>query len=90
MINRKLAMTDPQKLFGHPSKVVRCSELTRDEKIKILHLWAYDALELLVAEEENMQGPDSNPLLDEILKALHKLGAKIHLENPTSTKQGDV
>lgn len=89
MIDINLAKIDPEQVFKDPEAVVHCHELTRDQKVEILHRWAYDALELLVAEEENMQAVNPTDRLDEIFKALHKLGAKIQLDNPTATKHGN-
>ena len=56
-------------------------------KKKVLRRWEYDALELEVAEEENMGG-DSFSILSEVLDALHKLDAEVDTEHTPPTKQG--
>jgi hypothetical protein len=50
------------------------SELSRDEKIKILQSWELDARRLLESAEENMTGGEKDRL-PEVLKALRELGA---------------
>ena len=81
------AMLDPDSVFKCPEDVFLAQALTREEKIKILRRWEYDARELEVAEEENMGGgpPD---ILDEILRTLHRLQADIDTEHTPPTKQG--
>lgn len=83
------AIIDPAAAFNHPKDVVGASSLSRDEKIRILRRWEYDARELNVAEEENMPG-DSSPLLDDVLEALRELGYEPHLDEAPPTKQGGV
>lgn len=83
------ALIDPAATFNHPRDVVGESALSRDEKIRILRRWEYDARELNVAEEENMPG-DSTALLDDVLDALHELGYKPKIDEAPPTKQGGV
>lgn len=89
MIDYKQAVLDPTSVFKHPEDVLQVSdkELSKKQKIKILRSWEYDAREIEVAEEENMQGR-SQDLLAAILKALLKLGVKNSIENPAPTKHG--
>lgn len=83
----KKAMLDPVSVFKCPEDVLLEQSLTREEKIKVLRRWEYDARELEVAEEENMGGgpPD---ILDEVLRTLHRLQANIDTEHAPPTKQG--
>ena len=86
-MNIEQAMLDPTSVFARPDDVCDEQSLTRNQKIKILRRWEYDARELEVAEEENMGGgpPD---VLDEVLKALHRLDATVDIEHSPPTKQG--
>ncbi len=52
MIDLKQAMLDPTSVFKDPTEVVSDENLSRDQKIEILHRWQYDAHQLEVAEEE--------------------------------------
>ncbi len=80
-------MLDPTSIFACPSDVCDEQSLTRDQKIKILRRWEYDARELQVAEEENMGGGPED-VLDEVLLALHRLDAVVDIEHSPPTKQG--
>ena len=86
-MNIEQAMLDPTSVFACPDNVCDEQSLTRDQKIKILRRWEYDARELEVAEEENMGGgpPD---VLDKVLIALHRLDADVDTEHSPPTKQG--
>lgn len=63
-------------------------DLTREQKVAILHEWELDVRERMVAEEENMVA--SAPLvltLDKVLDALRDLGAESRFHDVT-TKHG--
>lgn len=81
------ALLDPAGVFARPEDVSADPSLSREEKIRILRRWEYDARELEVAEEENMAGgpPDQ---LGPVLEALHRLEAAIDLDRSPPTKQG--
>jgi hypothetical protein len=81
------ALLNPMSIFNDPMDVVRNEDITRDQKIKILRRWEYDARELQVAEEENMTGPDVSKL-DLVLNALNILDAKIDRDHSAPNKQG--
>jgi len=81
------ALLDPTQVFNHPADVLREQTLTREEKIKILRRWEYDARDLEVADEENMCGGPVSSLGD-VLQALHRLGSWIDSEHAPPTKQG--
>ena len=65
-------------------------ELTREQKIEVLRRWKFDALQLQVADEENMPSERSSAILDRVLQALHALNASPNLEDSPSTKHGGV
>ena len=50
------ALLNPAREFAHPKDVLADMSLTLEQKVKVLRRWEYDALELEVAEEENMGG----------------------------------
>lgn len=81
------ALLNPAKEFAHPKDVLAETSFTLEQKVKVLRRWEYDALELEVAEEENMGG-DSPSILSEVLDALHRLDAEIDTEHTPPTKQG--
>ncbi|MGI9534078.1 MAG: hypothetical protein ACR2NW_03935 [Thermodesulfobacteriota bacterium] len=74
MVEIKRALLDPSSVFKSPGEVIKEKDLTREQKIEILRRWEYDAIELLVAEEENMQGQNGS-ILDDVLKALNEIKA---------------
>jgi len=69
------AMKDPAACFGQPSEILDQRNLTREQKLRILHQWEYDVLQREVATEENMPPSEpSHPRLMEIRQALEALG----------------
>lgn len=63
----------PDCKFTNPMEVLAVDALTKEEKIRILRQWEYDARENEVAQDEGMQTPiDSH--IDEIHSALRLLG----------------
>lgn len=73
-------MHDPSSVYDSPMDILEDNELTREQKIKILRQWEYDAKELEVADQENMLAANelSSPgiLQKQVLIALHALGEK--------------
>lgn len=86
-MNIDKVVLDPSSVFTCPEDVFADKSLNKDQKIKILRVWEYDARELEVAEEENMGGGPPN-MLDEVLKVLNRLDAEIDSEHSPPTKQG--
>jgi hypothetical protein len=86
MIDIKKAMLDPTMVFEYPKDVVASDELTRDQKIEILHRWDYDAHQLEVAEEEAGMGVRRPEMLDRVIQALHTLGVERDTEHTPPTK----
>ena len=83
-IDLRKAMLNPALVFLGPEDVLQRSELTRVEKIEILRRWKFDALQLQVAEEENMGSEQPSDILDRVLQALHALNAGPNLEDSTA------
>lgn len=81
------ALLDPTSVFSQPADVLNDKALDREQKIRILKRWEYDARELQVAEEENMAG-DAPSMLGEVHEALAALGAQMHPDDSPPTKQG--
>ena len=81
------AMLNPRSEFNCPEDVLNQQTITREQKIKILRRWEYDARELEVAEEENMGGGPPS-MLGDILAALRQLDSEIDTEHSPPTKQG--
>ncbi len=84
------AMLDPTAVFCGPEDVLQRDELTREQKIEILRRWEYDALELQVADEENMGSEQSSDILDRVLQALRALNAGPDSEHSPPTKHGGI
>lgn len=83
------ALLDPTSVFKTPEEVAARTDLTLDQRADILRRWGYDALDLEVAEEENMGGGEPD-MLDRIVKALASLGFEPNLHNSPPTKQGSI
>jgi hypothetical protein len=88
-IDVKQALLDPTSEFAEPEDVLAAGALDRDTKIEILRRWGYDALELQVAEEENMTGGEP-AILDRIVRALLSMGVEPDLRHRSPTKQGGI
>jgi hypothetical protein len=87
MVDVEKALLDPGSVFKTPDEVLADNDLSREQKIEILHRWEYDVRELQVAEEEGMEGPQPVSL-DAVLRALRSLGASADTERSAPTKQG--
>jgi len=73
-------MRDPAQAYDMPADVCRDDALDRDQKIKVLHRWEYDARQLLVAEGEGMNLGDAEKLLHEVIEALQSMDAESGVE----------
>ena len=89
MKDYKKALLDPTLVFKMPQEILDRKDLSREQKIKVLTVWEYDAREIEVAEEENMMTDKPNMLID-VLDALNKLNARRHHKKTASTKHGDI
>ena len=83
-IDLRKAMLNPALVFLGPEDVLQHDELTREQKIEVLRRWKFDALQLQVAEEENMGSEQPSDILDRVLQALHALNASRNLEDSTA------
>ena len=86
MIDVTKAMLDPTMVFKEPKDVVASNELTRKQKIEILHRWEYDARALEVAEEEAGMAVLQPDMFDRVVQALHMLNADRDTEHSPPTK----
>jgi len=73
--------------FATPEEVLNHDNLSREQKIKILRRWYYDASSVAVAEEEGMIGGD-DLMVQRIVQALHQLTGEVVGEHSAPTKQG--
>ena len=89
-IDLRKAMLDPTLVFRSPEDVLQPDELTSEQRIEILRRWKFDALELQVAEEENMGSEPPSDILDRVLQALRALNVGPDLEHSPPTKHGGV
>jgi hypothetical protein len=83
------AKLNPSSVFDTPEEVTASSDFTLEQKVEILRNWAYDANELLVAEEENM-GDGEPAMLGRILKELNRLGGGHDSSHSPAHKQGGI
>ncbi len=66
-VDRKKAFTVPQSVFDYPEEVVRCRELSHDDKVTVLRNWKQELVQLQKAGEENMldeRGPSDRGTSD--------------------------
>ncbi|MGE4063003.1 MAG: hypothetical protein AB7E79_06505 [Rhodospirillaceae bacterium] len=61
-LNVTEAKVNPSKFFKHPQEVLTHPELSRQQKLEILHQWEIDARLMAVAEEENMTSGENGHL----------------------------
>lgn len=83
------ALLNPPSVFKTPEDVAAADDLDPEQKADILRRWGYDALDLSIAEEENMGGGETD-LLDRIVRALASLGFEPNLRNSPPTKHGGI
>jgi len=87
-MSRDKSLMNPADVYSEPDQVLQDASLTQEQKMKILKQWEYDARELEVAEEENMEGSAPSMLRD-VLKAILELETSDSLEEQApTTKQG--
>lgn len=84
-INLDRALFDPASVFKGPDAVVEYESLGLEHKIEILRRWAYDAIEMAVAEEEGMGGGEA-VAVDTILAALERVAGGRHSMCTAPTK----
>ncbi len=84
-LDEKIA--DPSGAYRSPEAVLADSNLSRDDKRRVLESWERDARELQVAEEENMGGGEP-AMLGRVLEALASVADPNEEERPATTKHG--
>ena len=89
-IDLRKALLNPALVFLGPEDVLKRDELTREQKIEVLSRWKFDALQLQVADEENMGSEQPSDILDRVLQALYTLNAGPNLDDSASPKHGGV
>jgi hypothetical protein len=90
LIDLRKALLNPALAFLGPEEVLERDELTREQKIEVLRRWKFDALQLQVADEENMRSEQPSDILDRVLQALYALNASPNVEDSPSTKHGGI
>ena len=85
--DKKKALTNPSSVFKHPTDVVACKDLDRQEKAAILKQWELDARLMQVATEEGMTDGERS-LFDDVKKAQKKLDLPDLKEDGAPTKSG--
>lgn len=78
------AMLDPAAVFASPEQVLERTDLSKDQKVKILRSWLEDATELSVADEEGMGGGEPS-LIERVSKTL----ADLEAESTGAERSGD-
>ncbi len=78
-------LLDPGSSFRRPDDVISDPRLQRQQKVEILCRWAYDAVELAVAEEEGMNGGEASNLHG-VLNALLSITGGFDAEHTGPTK----
>jgi hypothetical protein len=77
------AVLDVSKAFDSPEDICQHTDLTREQKLKLLQQWEYDLQLLLVAAEENMPSQDKTSEAGntaELIRRIHKLVAQMGAE----------
>ena len=83
-------LLDPAASFRSPADVLASEAFDRQDKIEILRRWEYDAVEMSVASDEGMTGPNGAELLQQIVSALRELSGDIDTDHTPPTKQGGL
>jgi len=73
MTDFEKALLNPVSVYKEPKDVLADDTLTREQKIKVLRQWEYDAKELQTADDENMPVSEQATMLHRALEALREL-----------------
>lgn len=82
------ALLDPAQVFESPGALAATTSIDKETRIELLRRWEYDAREIQVEEDESPSTTSTSNLLNEVLDALHQLGAQPELDKAPPTKQG--
>jgi hypothetical protein len=86
-LDKDKAQSNPSSVFDRPSEVVANTELSHDEKAKVLREWELEARLLEVATEEGMNNKRNKPsVLPEVKAAQRKIGAEPTDSDSSPTK----
>ena len=80
------ALLDPTSVFATPEDVLAETTFEKDDKIRVLLEWHYNASEEAVALEEGMPGDETDELR-RILLAISKIVGPIDIDHIGPTKQ---
>ena len=87
VLDKNKAVTNPSSVFDRPSEVVANTELSHDEKTRVLQEWELEARLLEVATEEGMNNKRSKPsVLPEVKAAQRRIGAEPTASDGSPTK----
>jgi hypothetical protein len=76
-LDKDKALTNPGSVFDRPSEVVANTDLSHDEKTKVLKEWELEARLLEVATEEGMHNRRTRPsVLPDVKAAQRRIGAE--------------
>lgn len=81
------ALNDPTTVFDSPESVANHPSLAKEQKIKILKRWEYDAAEAAVATEEGMPSGDDGELLQRIAASLDLVTDGFDVDHVAPIKQ---
>jgi len=86
-LDKDKAQSNPSSVFDRPSEVVANTELSHDEKERVLQEWELEARLLEVATEEGMNNKRNKPsMLPEVKAAQRKIGAEPTASDGSPTK----
>jgi len=87
VLDKNKAVTNPSSVFDRPSEVVANTELSHDEKTRVLQEWELEARLLEVATEEGMNNKRNKPsVLPEVKAAQRRIGAEPTASDGSPTK----
>jgi len=87
VLDQNKAVTNPSSVFDRPSEVVANTELSHDEKTRVLQEWELEARLLEVATEEGMNNKRNKPsVLPEVKAAQRRIGAEPTASDGSPTK----
>ena len=81
MTDYQKALTDPTSVYQYPKDLLVDDSLTQQQKLVILERWKQDAIELMVADEENMAG-DSPTMLSRVNRAIGIVKGELDMDAP--------
>jgi len=74
-------LRDPSSVYRYPKDLLADETLSVEQKLRALEQWKVDALELLIAEEENMAG-DGPSMFSRVNRAIGILKGELDSDAP--------